>query len=141
MAIMIRSREMHNGQRHHRHQMPWNTCLALGMILLVMLTLPVPRLQAQEPDDAHAALRSLSKAFTQVAHDAMPAVVFIQVEKLLDADQVGLRRGTLIREVNRQTVHNTAEFMEALRESEQSKRVLLLAQDRRGTRFIALSLS
>jgi S1-C subfamily serine protease len=132
---------MPNTRRHYRHQMPWNTCFALGVIFLVMLTLSVPRLQAREPDDTRPALRSLSKAFTQVAHDAMPAVVFIQVEKLLDADQVGLRRGTLIREVNRQTVHNTAEFMEALRESEQSKRVLLLAQDRRGTRFIALSLS
>lgn len=49
--------------------------------------LQAPWLQAREGDDARPALRNLSKAFTQVAQDAMPAVVFIQVEKLLDAGQ------------------------------------------------------
>jgi hypothetical protein len=37
-------------------------------------------------------------------------------------------------------VHNTAEFMQALAESQQTRRVLRLAQDRRGSRFIALDL-
>jgi serine protease Do len=63
------------------------------------------------------------------------------VEPGSQAEWAGLSPGTLIRQVNRQTVQNTAEFMQALKASEQSNRVLLLVQDRRGTRFVALDLN
>lgn len=46
----------------------------------------------------------------------------------------------LIHQVNHLDVHNTEAFMQALSELEQSKRVLLLAQDRRGTLFIVLNV-
>jgi serine protease Do len=77
----------------------------------------------------------------QLGYEGQEGVIVADVEPGSDAARVRLRRGTLIRQVNRQAVRNTKEFMQALRESEQSKRVLLLAQDRRGTCFVALDLS
>jgi serine protease Do len=77
----------------------------------------------------------------QLGYEGQEGVIVADVEPGSEADRLGLGRGTLIRQVNRQSVHNTAEFMQALKESEQSKRVLLLAQDQRGTRFVALDLS
>jgi serine protease Do len=76
----------------------------------------------------------------QLGYEGQAGVIVADVEPGSDAARVGLRQGTLIREVNRQAVRNTAEFRQALRESKQSTRVLLLAQDRRGTRFVALDL-
>ena len=61
--------------------------LALGVALVFALAMPALPSHAQEASDARPALRNLSKAFTQVAQDAMPAVVFIQVEKRLEGGQ------------------------------------------------------
>ena len=47
----------------------------------------------------------------------------------------------LIRQMNRQTVHDTEDFREALVQSEQTERVLLLVQDQQSTRYIALRLA
>jgi len=77
----------------------------------------------------------------QLGYEGQEGVIIADVDPGSDAARVGLSRGMLIRQVNRETVRNTAEFMQALKESEQSKRVLLLAQDRRGTRFVVLDLS
>lgn len=65
----------------------WNTRLVLPVAFVCTLTLQTPQAYAQERGDARPALRSLSKAFTHVAQDAMPAVVFIQVEKRLSGGQ------------------------------------------------------
>jgi len=62
----------------------WQVHLALGLALVLMMTMSVSPAQAREAEDARPALRSLSRAFTQVAQQAMPAVVFIQVEKTLE---------------------------------------------------------
>jgi len=77
----------------------------------------------------------------QLGYQHQEGVLVTEVQPGSEADRVGLRRGTLIRAVNHQTVRNTTEFMHALAESERSKRVLLLVQDRRATRFVALNLS
>jgi serine protease Do len=77
----------------------------------------------------------------QLGYAGQEGVIIADVQPGSDAARVGLRRGTLIRQVNRRDVRNTAEFMQALSESDQSKQVLLLAQDRRGTRFVVLELS
>lgn len=47
--------------------------LVLSVALVFTLTIPSPPSEARNADDARPALRSLSKAFTQVAQDAMPA--------------------------------------------------------------------
>ena len=77
----------------------------------------------------------------QLGYAGQEGVIITEVQPGSDADRVGLRRGTLIRQVNRRDVRNTEEFMQALRESDPSKHVLLLAQDQRGTRFVVLELS
>jgi serine protease Do len=77
----------------------------------------------------------------QLGYEGPEGVIITEVEPGSDADRAGLRRGTLIRQVNRRDVRNTADFMQAVRESAPSKQVLLLAQDRRGTRFVVLDLS
>jgi serine protease Do len=76
----------------------------------------------------------------QLGYEGQEGVIITEVQPGSEADRVGLRRGTLIRQVNRQDVRNTEDFMQALRESDPSKQVLLLAQDRRGTRFVVLEL-
>jgi serine protease Do len=63
-----------------------------------------------------------------------------QVNPGSPAAEAGIRRGSLIQEVNQQSVHSTKDFMKALAESAKTKRVLLLLQDQGGTRFVALSL-
>jgi serine protease Do len=76
----------------------------------------------------------------RLGYEGQKGVVVAEVKPGSDAALMGLSRGTLIREVDRQPVHNTAEFMQALARSQQTQRVLRLAQDRRGSRFIALDL-
>jgi serine protease Do len=61
--------------------------LALAAALLLIIALPALPAPAREAEEARSALRQLSSAFTQVAQDAMPAVVFIQVEKNLAGGQ------------------------------------------------------
>lgn len=63
-----------------------------------------------------------------------------QVKDGSPAASVGIRPGTLIRQVNRKAVHNRETFMRALAESEKTGRVLFLLQDRHGTRFVVLGL-
>lgn len=76
----------------------------------------------------------------QLGYEGQEGVIITEVQPGSEADRVGLRRGTLIRQVNRRDVRNTEDFMQALRDSDPSKQVLLLAQDRRGTRFVVLEL-
>ena len=47
----------------------------------------------------------------------------------------------LISQVNRESVDNVKAFREAMTESSKTQRALLLVQDRRGSRFVALRLS
>lgn len=53
--------------------------LCLGSMLLLLL--PSFGAQEQEGDNAIHTAQNLSRAFTQVAKRALPAVVFIKVEK------------------------------------------------------------
>ena len=48
----------------------------------------------------------------------------------------------LIRQVNRQDISNTEEFQQALQESEQTKRVLLLVEDQQqASRYLTFRLT
>jgi serine protease Do len=77
----------------------------------------------------------------QLGYKGEEGVVVTEVQPNSPADEAGLRPGTLIREVNRQTVHDTAELMQLLGRAKASKQALLLVQDRRGTRFLTLALA
>jgi serine protease Do len=77
----------------------------------------------------------------QLGYDVAGGVVVAQVDPDSEAYQAGLRRGMLIRQVNRQNVSNTEEFWQALVRSEQTKRVLLLVQDRQASRYLTFRLA
>jgi serine protease Do len=68
-------------------------------------------------------------------------VVVTEVQPGSAAEETGLRRGTLIREVNRQAVHNTKELLQLLASVKDSKQALLLIQDPQGTHFVILALT
>jgi serine protease Do len=76
----------------------------------------------------------------QFGYDSAGGVIVAQVDPDSEAYQAGLRRGMLIRQVNRQNVSNTEEFWQALARSEQTKRVLLLVQDPQATRYLTFRL-
>jgi serine protease Do len=77
----------------------------------------------------------------QLGYNTTEGVVVTQVAPRSEAYTAGIRRGMLIRQVNRQDVSNVQEFRQALAPSEQTHRVLLLVQDQQATRYIALNLA
>jgi serine protease Do len=78
----------------------------------------------------------------QLGYETTEGVVVSRVDPNSAAFQAGMRRGMLIRQVNRQTVHDTEDFHKALTQSEaESKPILLLVQDQETTRYIALRLT
>ncbi len=51
---------------------------ALSVLLLIVF---MPSVSAAEADNGLAALRQMSKAFSEVSSKAIPAVVFVNVQK------------------------------------------------------------
>ena len=76
----------------------------------------------------------------QLGYDSPEGVIVTQVDPNSEAYQAGVRRGMLIRQVNRQDVSSTQEFRQALEQAESTKRVLLLVQDQQATRYITFPL-
>jgi serine protease Do len=78
----------------------------------------------------------------QLGYNGTEGVIVAQVDPSSEAYRSGIRRGMLIRQVNRQDVNNTKEFRQALEQSEQTKRVLLLVEDQQQTtRYITFRLA
>ncbi|HOL31432.1 MAG TPA: PDZ domain-containing protein, partial [Anaerohalosphaeraceae bacterium] len=67
-------------------------------------------------------------------------VVITQVKSGSAAAFAGLREGMIIYEVNRVSVNTVSEFNQALKESEKTKKVLLLVKVGRYTQYVVLSL-
>jgi serine protease Do len=74
-------------------------------------------------------------------YDAGQGVLVAHVAPRSPAARAGLRRGMRILAVNNQPVASRAEFLQALGQTEQTARFLLLVQHGRGTQFMALRLS
>ncbi len=64
----------------------------------------------------------------------------VEVTNGSPADRAGIQPGMVIYSVNRQDVSNVAEFNEALKETEQSKRALLLVRTGRFSQYVLLRL-
>jgi serine protease Do len=77
----------------------------------------------------------------QLGYSDKQGVVVTDVQPGSPADDAGLQPGTLIREVNRQAVRDTETLMQLLARAKAAKQVLLLVQDRQGTRFLTLALA
>jgi serine protease Do len=67
------------------HTLKMTVICAIAVALIVVIRAPAS--QAKDQGEAHSYLRGLSKAFTDVAQEAMPAVVFIKVEKTLQGGE------------------------------------------------------
>jgi serine protease Do len=76
----------------------------------------------------------------QYGYEAQNGVLISQVNPGSSAQFAGLRPGMLILEVNRQSVKIVKELLEALEESRRSKKVLLLVQDGRYSKYVMLNL-
>jgi serine protease Do len=76
----------------------------------------------------------------QLDYEGTEGVLIARVAPGSPAAMAGLQRRMLIREVNRQSVDDTAELREALARLEETRRVLLLVQDQQSTHFLALPL-
>ncbi|MEE9255187.1 MAG: Do family serine endopeptidase, partial [Pseudomonadales bacterium] len=74
-----------------------------------------------------------------LGYEGTSGVVIASVEADGPAARAGLRRGMLIRQLNRRKISSTNEFREALRAGDPDL-VLLLVQDTQGTRFVTIRL-
>jgi serine protease Do len=77
---------------------------------------------------------------SQLGYENTNGVLVAQIDQNSEAYQAGIRRGMVIRQVNRQEVSNTAEFQAALTSSEHPQQILLLVQDQQATRYVVLPL-
>jgi serine protease Do len=98
---------------------------------------------AETPEKLGFSVQDLTAGLAeQLGYDTTEGVVVSRVDPNSAAFQAGMRRGMLIRQVNRQTIHNTEDFQKVLGQSEaESKPLLLLVQDQETTRYIALRLT
>jgi len=76
----------------------------------------------------------------QFGFEKHQGVLISQVIPGAPAQYAGLRPGMLITEVNKKAIANTEDFLKVLEESLKMKRVLLLVQDRRYSRYVVLEL-
>lgn len=74
----------------------------------------------------------------QLGYENQEGVVVTRVAPDSAAYQAGIRRGMLIRQVNRQDVDNMQEFQAALQKPGNANQVLLLVQDQQASRYVVL---
>jgi serine protease Do len=68
----------------------------------------------------------------------LDGVVVTDVEPGSQADEKGIRRGALIREVDRGRISNVREFKDAVRKAQSRGKVLLLVRDEGVDRYVVL---
>jgi len=76
----------------------------------------------------------------RLGYEGMSGVVVSQVEPGSLAALAGIKRGTLIMEVNRKAIENTKDFNEAIGEATKEGTILLLIKYEHYTRFVVLTL-
>jgi serine protease Do len=76
----------------------------------------------------------------QFGYRESQGVLVAEVEQGSPAARVGIRPGHLIEEVNHKQVHNMDEFVKALAQSKQTKRVLFRIRDGEFSRYVAIRI-
>src|SRR5262252_965900 len=76
----------------------------------------------------------------QLGYSDAEGVVVTQIDPRSEAYQAGVRRGMVIREVNRREVNNTQDFRQAVQKAEQDKQLLVLVESQQATMYIAFPL-
>jgi serine protease Do len=109
---------------------------------------------AQRPDDMTASaeqpespgrlgfsVQALTPELAErLGYDGMDGVVVTEVEPGSEADEKGITRGALIREVDRERVRSVREFKDAVRKAQSHGKVLLLVRDEGVDRYVVLQL-
>ena len=57
-----------------------------------------------------------------------------------EAEQAGVRRGMVMREINQHEVKNVEDFRQAVQKAEQAKQVLLLVQSPQATMYLTFPI-
>jgi serine protease Do len=76
----------------------------------------------------------------QLGYEQQEGVVVTAVEPGSAADEAGIRRGMLIRQVNRQEVNSVQEVQATLQKPGKLNQILLLVQDQQASRYVVLPI-
>ena len=74
----------------------------------------------------------------RLGYEGMEGVVVTEVEPGSEADEKGIARGALIREVDRERISSVEEFKDAVRKAQSRGKVLLLVRDEGVDRYVVL---
>jgi len=107
---------------------------------------------AQRPDDVAASseqpespgrlgfsVQALTEELAErLGYGGMEGVVVTEVEPGSEANEKGIRRGALIREVDRERISSVREFKDAVRKAQSRGKILLLVRDEDVDRYVVL---
>ena len=95
--------------------------------------------QPESPGNLGFTVQALSEELAQrLGYEGLDGVVVAEVEPGSQADEKGIRRGTLIRAVDREPVSTVREFKDAVRKAQSRGKVLLLLRDEGVDRYVVL---
>jgi serine protease Do len=95
--------------------------------------------QPESPGRLGFTVQGLTQELAQrLGYDGLDGVVVTDVEAGSQAEEKGIRRGALIREVDRERISNVREFKDAVRKAQGRGKVLLLVRDDGVDRYVVL---
>ncbi|MBN1508458.1 MAG: Do family serine endopeptidase [Sedimentisphaerales bacterium] len=95
--------------------------------------------QVESPGKLGFSVQALTDDLAQrLGYEGLDGVVVTDVEAGSEADEKGIERGALIREVDRERIHNVREFKDAVREAQGRGKILLLVRDGGVDRYVVL---
>jgi len=97
---------------------------------------------AEGSDRLGFSVQTLTEELAQrLGYEGLSGVVVTDIEPGSEADEKDIRRGSLIREVDRERINNAREFKDAVRNAQKRGKVLLLVRYEDLDRYVVLQLS
>jgi len=95
--------------------------------------------QPESPGKLGFTVQALTEDLAQrLGYEGLDGVVVTDVERGSQAEEKGIQRGSLIREVDRERISNVREFKDAVRKAQSRGKVLLLVRDEGMDRYVVL---
>ncbi len=95
--------------------------------------------QPESPGSLGFSVQALTDELAErLGYEGMEGVVVTEVESGSEADEKGIARGALIREVDRERISSVKEFKDAVRKAQSRGKVLLLVRDESVDRYVVL---
>ena len=95
--------------------------------------------QSESPGKLGFTVQALTEDMAQrLGYEGLDGVVVTEVEPGSQADEKGIQRGTLIREVDRERISNVREFKDAVRKAQSRGKILLWVRDEGVDRYVVL---